>query len=90
MNQLIFPSSVFLLMNQKVSATSWYKYKPMGHNTMGDILSKARKKYGFSGKKVANHSVRKTGTGRLLDNNIPENYVAQQVRMKSTESLKYY
>ena len=53
-------------------------------------MTTARKQFGFMGKKVANHSVRKTGIGRLLDSNLPQIYVAQQVGMKSTDSLKSY
>lgn len=73
-------SSFFLLVNNAASSNSWYKNRPMGHITIGDIRTKARKIYGFSGK-VANHSVRKTGIGRLLDSNMPEIYVAQQGRV---------
>ena len=50
----------------------------------------ARKQFGFMGEKVANHSVRKTGIGRLLDSNLPDIYVAQQVGMKNSDSLISY
>ena len=38
---------------------------------------------------MSNHSVRKTGIGRLLDANVPEIYVAQHSGMKSIDSLSY-
>ena len=74
----------------KLSDAVWYLAKPMGVNTLGNIMTNARKLYGFQGRKVANHSVRKTGIGRLLDANVPEIYVAQHSGMASTESLKSY
>ena len=40
--------------------------------------------------KVANHSVRKTSIGRLLDANVPEIFVAQHSGHKSLESLQSY
>ncbi|CAH3159965.1 unnamed protein product [Porites lobata] len=42
------------------------------------------------GKKVINHSVRKTCISSLLDANVPENLVAQLSGHKSTESLQSY
>ena len=42
------------------------------------------------GKKVTNHSVRKTCISRLLDADVPENFVAQLSGHKSTESLQSY
>ena len=62
----------------------------MEKNTIGEILTLARKKFGFSGRKVANHSVRKTGIGRLLDSGVPELYVAQHSGTSSMDSLKSY
>ena len=67
----------------------WYTCKPMGINSLSKILSNAKKLFKFPGN-VSNHSVRKTGIGRLLDANIPEIYVAQHSGMKNTDSLKSY
>ena len=41
-------------------------------------------------KKVTNHSVRKTCISRLLDADVPENFVTQLSGHKSTESLQSY
>ena len=62
----------------------------MGKNTIGQILTNARKRFGFTGKKVSNHTVRKTGLGRLLDADTPEVFVAQHAGMANTDSLKSY
>ena len=48
------------------------------------------KYHGLGGRKVANHSVRKTGIGKLLDENVPEVYVAQYSGHKNIDSLKNY
>ena len=68
----------------------WYTNLPLGENKIGQILTNARKRFKFGGKKVANHSVRKTGIGRMLDSDLPETYVAQQEGMKCSDSLKSY
>ena len=62
----------------------------MGRNKIGSILTQSRKLYSFKGKKVANHSVRKTSLGQLLDSNVAETFVAQHAGMKSIDSLKSY
>ena len=62
----------------------------MGKNRIGDILTNARKKFNFKGRKVANHSVRKTGLTRLLHADIPETFVTQHAGMKHIGSLTRY
>ncbi|CAH3143961.1 unnamed protein product, partial [Porites lobata] len=58
-------------------------------NEMGKFLSTAAKNAGLhkEGKKVTNHSVRKPCISRLLDADVPENFVAQLSGHKSSESL---
>ena len=57
----------------------------------GKFLSKAVECGHLSGvKKIANHSVRKTSIGRLLDANCPETFVAQLSGHKSLNSLSHY
>ena len=65
---------------------------PLGKNEIGKFLSTAAKNAGLhrEGKKVTNHSVRKTCISRLLDADVPENFVAQLSGHKSTESLQSY
>ena len=42
------------------------------------------------GRRIANHSVRKTSIGRLLDKNVPESFVIQLSGHKRIESLSSY
>ena len=61
-----------------------------GKNEIGNFLSTAAKKANLQqphGAKITNHSVRKTSISRLLDADIPENYVAQLSGHKSIDSL---
>ena len=59
---------------------------------IGKFLSTAAKNAGLhrEGKKVTNHSVRKTCISRPLDADVPENFVAQLSDHKNTESLQTY
>ena len=54
----------FLLIEHRATPTDkvWYKNRPMGHNKIGEILTIARRKFGFEGKVTYNHSVGKTST----------------------------
>ena len=85
-------SPFFLQIDRKENLVSliWYRSTPMGRNKISAILTEARKQYGFAGEKVACHSVRKTGLGRLLDADIPDVFVAQHAGMKTTDSLSSY
>ena len=87
-------SPFFLAINHKrklnIRKSPWYLNKPLGKNKIGEFMSDAAKVCNFSGKKVANHSVRKTSIGKLLDANIQDIYVAQHSGHKNTDSLKHY
>ena len=83
-------SPFFLAIDRSKNSDNWCMSSPLGKNTLGNILTEARKKYNFGARKVANHSVRKTNIGRLLDSDISDNYVAQHNGMKRTESLTSY
>ena len=65
---------------------------PSEKKEIGKFLSTAAKNAGLhrEGKKVTSHSVRKTCISRLLDPDVPENFVAQLSGHKSTESLQSY
>ena len=56
---------------------------------MRTAAEKAKLQQGI-GAKISNHSVRKTSISRLLDADIPENFVAQLSGHKSIESLQSY
>ena len=70
----------------------WYYPTPWGKNKIGEILTKARTVIGLetSTGKVSNHSVRKTGISRLLDNDVPPTFVTQLSGHKNIESLNRY
>ena len=88
-------SPFFLTIDQKVKVDPkkdgvWFRNQAMGKNKIGSVLTNARKMFGIPGRKVANHSVRKTSIGRLLDANLAETFVVQHAGMKSLDSLKAY
>ena len=83
----------YLAINHKRGPNDqvWYLKTPLGKNQIGKLLGSAATAAGISGgKKIANHSVRKTAIGRLLDANVPENFVAQLSGHKNLESLQSY
>ena len=85
-------SPFFLACKHKVDLKQpvWYANTPLGKNKLGEILGQASKLFGFSGREVANHSVRKTSIGKLLDAQVPDIFVAQHSGHKNTDSLKNY
>ena len=89
------PESPFYLAvrhNRSSKDNVWYMKSPLGKNEIGKLLSTAAQKAGLQreGKQITNHSVRKTCISRLLDADIPENFVAQLSGHKNTESLQSY
>ncbi|KXJ14551.1 EGF-like repeat and discoidin I-like domain-containing protein 3 [Exaiptasia diaphana] len=87
------PFFLAIKSNRASNDPVWYKKSPLGKNQIGQFLSIAARNAGINqgeGAKVSNHSVRKTSISRLLDANVPENYVAQLSGHKSTESLNSY
>ena len=90
------PDSPFFLAvkhNCNANHQIWYKKTPLGKNEIGNFLSTAAKNANLQqcrGAKITNHSVRKTSISRLLDADIPENYVAQLSGHKSIDSLQSY
>ena len=79
--------------NRKPGDPVWYMKAPLGKNEIGKFLPKAAEKAGLTqgvGSKISNHSVRKTSISRLLDADVPENFVAQLSGHKQTESLQSY
>ena len=87
-------SPFFLAINHNAWRTksTWYKVTPLGKNQIGQFLLKAAKKAGLQacGRKLSNHSVRKTSISRLLDAGIPENFVTQVSGHKNLQSLSSY
>lgn len=69
---------------------NWYKNSPLGVHSLGNLLSSAAKIAQIEGKKIVNHSARKTAIKRLLDGGCPESYVTQLTGHKSVSSLASY
>ena len=84
-------SPFYLAINHKrnPSDTVWYMNAPLGKNSIGKFLKMAAKRMGLQGN-VTNHTVRKTSIGRLLDADVPANYVAQLSGHKNLKSLDSY
>ena len=84
-------SLFYLAINhkRKPSDTVWYMNAPLGKNSIGKFLKMAAKRTGLQGN-VTNHAVRKTSIGRLLDADVPANYVAQLSGHKNLKSLDSY
>ena len=84
-------SPFFLAINHRRQSSSqiWYSKAALGKNEIGKFLSKAAKAAGLPGN-ITNHSVRKTCISRLMDANIPENFVAQLSGHKDLKSLDSY
>ena len=84
-------SPFFLAINHKRKPESqvWYTNGALGKNSIGKFLVDAAKAAGLPGN-VTNHSVRKTCISRLMDAEVPENYVAQLSGHKNLKSLDAY
>ena len=81
----------FLAINHKRKPADpvWYSRAPLGKKRDRSILTKAAKSAGLPGN-VTNHSVRKTCISRLMDAEVPVNYVAQLSGHKNLKSLDSY
>ena len=82
-------------INDYNSEKIWYHAKPLGKNTIGDILTKARDSL-LSGNpvtnkgKISNHSARKTTITNLLNQDVNPIHVKQISGHKKLESLASY
>ncbi|XP_031556236.1 uncharacterized protein LOC116292998 [Actinia tenebrosa] len=76
--------------DHRINPQMWYMKAPQGKNEIGKFLKTAADEANLQrkGAKVTNHSVRKTGIGRLLDANTPETFVAQLSGHRSLQSLQ--
>lgn len=84
-------SPFFLAINHRRTAENqvWYSKAPLGKNEIGKFMPTAAKRAGLTGN-VTNHSVRKTCISRLMDAEVPVNYVAQLSGHKNLKSLDAY
>ena len=74
---------------EKVNGHCLVQEMPTGQNQIGKFLSTAARNAGLHGR-LTNHSVRKTCISRLLESDVPENYVAQLSGHNNLKSLDSY
>ena len=67
----------------------WYMKAPLGKNEIGKLMKTAAQAAGLQGN-ITNHSVRKTCISRLMDAEVPVNYVAQLSGHRNLKSLDSY
>ena len=89
MNKPEWPFYLAIKYKRKADDPAWYANAPLGKNSLGKFLKMAAKRKGLQGN-VTNHAVRKTSIGRLLDADVPSNYVAQLSGHKNLKSLDSY
>ena len=84
-------SPFFLAINHRRQPSSqiWYLKAALGKNEIEKFLSKAAIAARLPGN-ITNHSVRKTCISRLMDADIPENFVAQLSGHKNVKSFDSY
>ena len=84
-------SPFFLAINHRRQPSSqiWYLKAALSKNEIEKFLSKAAKAARLPGN-ITNHSVRKTCISRLMDADIPENFVAQLSGHKNVKSFDSY
>ena len=84
-------SPFFLAINHRLQPSFQISYSKaaLGKNKIGKFLSKAAKAAKLPGN-ITNHSARKTCISRLMDADMPENFVAQLSGHKNLKSLDSY
>ena len=88
-------SPLFLQVRYQIDpivVKEWYLSKPLGKNSIGEFLGKARSilNNNRSTGKISNHSARKTTITNLMNNNINPLHIQQISGHKRLESLNNY
>ena len=90
-------SPFFLQINHyfcegKPGKDHWYLPRPLGKNKIGKIMqtAAAEAQLSLEGQKIGNHTVRKTTSTRLMEENVPPTTIVQLTGHKRTESLASY
>ena len=70
----------------------WYTIVPVGVNTINTFMKSKQKEGGLdsTGKRLTNHSVRKTMVKKLQKQGVPNNKIAAITGHKKEQSLQYY
>ena len=76
MNNADSPFYLTINHRRRPGNSIWYMKAPLGKNEIGKLMKTAAQAAGLQGN-ITNHSVRKTCISRLMDAEVPVNYVAQ-------------
>ena len=88
MNEPAAPFYLAVRHNRSYSDDVSYMKSPLGKNEIGSFYPQRQRE--LVSRKVTNHLVRKTCISRLLDADVPENFVAQLSGHKGKDSLQSY
>ena len=89
MNSADSPFYLAINYRRRPGSNIWYMRVPLGKNEIGKLLKTAAQSAGLQGN-FTNHSVRKTCISRLMDAEVPINYVAQLSGHRNLKSLDSY
>ena len=84
-------SAFYLAINyrRRPGSNIWYMRAPLGKNEIGKLMKTAAQSAGLQGN-FTNHTVRKTCISRLMDAEVPVNYVVQLSGHRNLKSLDSY
>ena len=89
-DKMLAEGSLFYIgINKKSKGDAWYVSKPLGKNTLGNIVKSMCEEAGIQGRKV-NHSARKTAITTLVHAGVPLTPVQQHSGHKSLASMNNY
>lgn len=86
-------SPFYVAVNHSWSVNSdscWFKNQPLGPKLLGRKMKDMAERAGIQGRKLVNHSVRKTMCSNLLQKNVPPTLIAQLSGHKNIQSLSNY
>ena len=89
MNNADSPFYLAINYRRRADNSIWYLKTPLGKNEIGKFMKLAAQRAGLQGN-ITNHSVRKTCISRLMDAEVPVNYVAQLSGHKNLKRLDSY
>ena len=89
MNNADSPFYLAINYRRRADNSIWYLKTPLGKNEIGKFMKVAAQTAGLQGN-ITNQSVRKTCISRLMDAEVPVNYVAQLSGHKNLKSLDSY
>ena len=83
------PHALYRTPLSKPKGKVWYSKVPMGHNTLGKIISEMMKEAGFEGH-YTNHSLHVTSATRLFDAEVDEQLIMTRTGHSSTDGVRAY